>query len=1082
MANPRAFLISKLFRNLIWSLLSWGLFIVIVCAVMIGLFLYHRVDEEIRTQVEMLLAEQYPDQKVSVRSARLIELQGFEIRGVSLTPRSSQPGSPPLAIADEVLVRCKPRVEELLKGQLEIEEIVARRVTIRCSRQSDGSWTIQQLIKMPRLCGASQPTLRLENSTLEIVDTYSRPQRLYTVRDVNVCVAPGPVPSSSGQAGQGPAQLRVYASASGDHLQRFSIDGTLVPETGQFHLASEKVLIDFSPALRDALPVEWAKHIGNLGSLVAKTELSFEVTQDPGRPSPLTYRVIGKLRNGRLEDPRLPYPLTDVTAGFHCDEQRSVVDEIRARYGGATIDLSIDQQGAGTRETMVVKGQIENFTLREDLISRLSPEVQDTWQRFRPLGNGDVAFSFSLQDGRWTPNVDVTCHDVSLRWEAFPYPLLGTKGTISLRGDQVDFDLRSLRTPQPIHLSGHVSDPGAHWSGWFEAHSEGPIPLDETLLAAGSETMQRVVRPFAARGEISFKTRTERRHHQLPTTRRAVVQLVDCSVQHAHFQYPIHGVTGRLEMVDDQWKFLDLAGRNDTARIRGEGRWSVTPEGGVLQMAFEARDVPLENELRNALPPTAQQTWSNLRPRGTLDHLAARYQFTPASGTSSIAVDLKQWKSQSQDLEQSLSVMPVSFPYRIDDVTGSILYRNGQLTLSGMRGHHGAVTLSTNGRAGMNAQGGWQLELHDFHVDRLQLDADLLAAAPPRLRRGISQAGFRGATSLDGTVALFSTEPDGPTHSRWNLSVDLEDASIGNQCSIEHIVGLARLAGEATDKTMVCVGNLAIDSMMFQGVHLANVTSPIWSDGNRVLLGRWAQPADVAYPSSLSAQMFGGKLQADAQIMMDVEGSFETSLRLRDANLATVARDLRLPAARVTGLASANVLLRGTGQGRETWRGKGDVVLADTDLYELPMVLTLLKTLRTGSTDRTAFDQVAVDFRIQGEHTYLDRMDLHGDALTLKGVGEMNRQKDVNLNFYTIVGREKAYVEAVRPLLGMASRKFMVVKVRGPLNQPNMTREVLPDLNATLQEWFAESDASSVSRGVEQVSHERLGSPRISRP
>lgn len=165
--------------------------------------------------------------------------------------------------------------------------------------------------------------------------------------------------------------------------------------------------------------------------------------------------------------------------------------------------------------------------------------------------------------------------------------------------------------------------------------------------------------------------------------------------------------------------------------------------------------------------------------------------------------------------------------------------------------------------------------------------------------------------------------------------------------------------------------------------------------------------------------------------------------------------------------------LRGNQQGRQTWRGQGALQMRNTDFYELPFVLSLVKTLRTGSTNRSAFDEVAMDFRIQGEHTYLDHVDLRGDALTLKGTGELNRQRDVNLDFYTIVGRENAYIEAVRPLLGMASRRFLMVKVRGPMDQPTMTREVLPGLNDTLQELFPEAGLAPIRGGsVERAAYQ----------
>ena len=894
-------------------------------------------------------------------------------------------------------------------------------------------------------------------------------KRIYTLRDVNALVAP----VGTQQATNQDVLLSIQASASGDHLQRFTIEGEAAPNTGQWQIKGNQIRIDLSPTLRDSLPVELSRHIGVLGSLVAKSEVNFDITYDPRKPTPMTYKVGGSLRNGRLEDPRLPYPLMDVTADFHCDHKTAVVEKIKARYGGATVDLSIEQSGHASNETMAVSGTVKNFTVREDLISRLSKDIQQKWRKFQPLGNCDVAFSFQRAGGRWIPSAEVTCHDVSLTWEKFRYPLRNTTGRISIRDSELAFDLRSRGTPQPVLIRGHVHDPGVNWRGWFEAHTQGSIPIDETLVAAGSPATQRIVRPFAARGNLAFATRSERTRTNLPITKSAIIQLVDCTIQHSKFAYPLNGVNGRLEMTNDNWKFKNLHGRNDTARIQCSGSWDKKREGGWLSLNFTGKDVPVDGELRQALPAAAQRTWQKLRPQGTLDHLRAEYNLAPKINHSSVGVELKQWQQPQKALARTMSITPTGFPYRVDDVTGTVLYRDGKLQMTGMKGKHGPVEFSTNGRATYAANDGWNLEFSRFHADHLRMDNELLKAAPVRLSRAIARMGLKGATSIDGTWQLSSAGPEAPTNSRWDLTLDLEDGTLGNRWKLEHIVGGAKLIGEANADRFVCRGSVSLDSMTTGGIQIANLHSPFWFDGKRLLLGAWAQPAGAGEtPLHLTARVFGGTLQADTQIRMDDLGTFETNLRLDGANIATVARDMKLPVSRIAGAASATLALHGNEQGRQTWRGKGAVHMQNTDLYELPFMLSLVKTLRTGSTNRSAFDEVAIDFRVQGEHTYLDHVDLRGDALTLKGAGELNRQRDVNLDFYTIVGRENSYIEAVRPLLGMASRRFMMVKVRGPLDKPAMTREMLPGLNDTLQELFPEATQPVRGGSIERASYQ----------
>jgi hypothetical protein len=181
----------------------------------------------------------------------------------------------------------------------------------------------------------------------------------------------------------------------------------------------------------------------------------------------------------------------------------------------------------------------------------------------------------------------------------------------------------------------------------------------------------------------------------------------------------------------------------------------------------------------------------------------------------------------------------------------------------------------------------------------------------------------------------------------------------------------------------------------------------------------------------------------------------------------------------MSGQAWANLNLTGNLHGSHTWSGNGTMQLRNTTLYKLPAVLSLLRTISTGSADRTAFTSCDTAFHLKGKHVYFDQLDLLGDALTLKGVGEMDNNRELNLNFYTMMGREDSYFPALRPLLGMASRRFMLVHVDGNMNNPNMTREVLPGLNDTLRQLFPETVSPSEPTAETQIASELPGDSNV---
>ncbi len=130
--------------------------------------------------------------------------------------------------------------------------------------------------------------------------------------------------------------------------------------------------------------------------------------------------------------------------------------------------------------------------------------------------------------------------------------------------------------------------------------------------------------------------------------------------------------------------------------------------------------------------------------------------------------------------------------------------------------------------------------------------------------------------------------------------------------------------------------------------------------------------------------------------------------------------------------------------------GKGAVRLSNADVYELPVMISLLKILSIRSPDQNAFSDALVEYRVEGEHIYFDRIKLYGDAISLFGTGEMNFQSQIGLKFYALVGRGELPV--FKQVLGGASQQLMSIHVDGTLQNPETRREALPAVSQALQQ------------------------------
>ena len=119
-------------------------------------------------------------------------------------------------------------------------------------------------------------------------------------------------------------------------------------------------------------------------------------------------------------------------------------------------------------------------------------------------------------------------------------------------------------------------------------------------------------------------------------------------------------------------------------------------------------------------------------------------------------------------------------------------------------------------------------------------------------------------------------------------------------------------------------------------------------------------------------------------------------------------------------------------------------------------MITLLKLLSIQRPNSTAFTNSNIDFRIEGDDLVIDRIDFSGDAISLKGKGRINGQRQVDLKFYPLVGREERQLPIFRPLLGQTGQEVMLIEVTGTIDQPDIRRTPFPRIDARLQQLFPE--------------------------
>ena len=206
---------------------------------------------------------------------------------------------------------------------------------------------------------------------------------------------------------------------------------------------------------------------------------------------------------------------------------------------------------------------------------------------------------------------------------------------------------------------------------------------------------------------------------------------------------------------------------------------------------FVGQDVPLEEDLRDALSPHIQQVWHDLRPRGVVDLTAGGPLPDRSKKKFSVGV-------RAEPQRENASIEPVHFPYRLDQLQGVLVYRDGHVDFRATsRPSTDRSRSPPRALAISQPDGRWHMHFDDLSVDRLRADRELIQALPERLKKAVAELNPTGPINLRGSFDLErSGRPGEPLRSQWDVRLGLQQASL--QCGglpLENVCGEVSLRG-----------------------------------------------------------------------------------------------------------------------------------------------------------------------------------------------------------------------------------------------------------------------------------------------
>ncbi|MEM7782040.1 MAG: hypothetical protein AAF623_01585 [Planctomycetota bacterium] len=613
----------------------------------------------------------------------------------------------------DTLIQTPSTLLDLASGNLNITGIELRRAKLTLVRGPDGEWDFGNVVELLKSIQSKQdrqnpdlPVRVFDSEILFIDQTY---QPLVPVRVTNVNFALDRIVYKDRPL------LRIRGNGASSLVSEFDFTLFIDERSQVWHLNSGMEQASISKQRLAMLPQELSESFSSLRELYGTVSLRAIVEGKVDFSQPPSFHIQGGFSDLTINDPRLPMTIRDSSAKFQITDNQFSVTNFRGLTGDGIFELDYWQKGIFERTDWSTEGFVKglNFT-NEDRIRRWLPEYCKKFcQEYQPSGFSNVRFKLNRQGSNLTRRIEGEILDMDFNYYKFPYPVKHCSGRAILDNGELNFDLKAGDKKRPMTMNGQVHNMGK--GSTFEVKIDVPneLPIDKDLLSAveANPKMGQIVRAFNPNGGVLGTAILERKIAAGNVHKSFDIQLRHCSIRHQHFDYPIHNVSGLVQIRDHDYVFSNLSGSNNSGKIICNGSWD--PESG-LNLRFLCNSVHLDEELKFALKPKIREIWNGFRPRGIVDFM--RVDMRLPIGKREPEVDI-QANLRSDDLSDPsyVSIHPTWFPYKIENLTGDFHIGNGRIDLSKVRGRHQKTWVVCEGE-GRYAESAWSIRLSDFFV------------------------------------------------------------------------------------------------------------------------------------------------------------------------------------------------------------------------------------------------------------------------------------------------------------------------------------------------------------------------------
>ena len=884
--------------------------------------------------------------------------------------------------------------------------------------------------------------------------------------------APAPQPAAD------PTRWQIRGTCENNLVKGVTFDGSADPDFSFVTITGRVDALELGQRVLSPL-VDLSVVKDKVQSFTGRTSFGFTIEWSAERG--LKYKVDGNLFQGSFTTPLLNHPVSDLYVHYSFDSNRVEIDRLTARSGPAVILAEFS--GEGKPFVWRARAQFEDLPIDQTILTLL-PDGAGR-DRLGTLADltfaGTAKINLALQGVDKTiarPTLSVNCKDLALSHQVFPFKPDPLSGSLQLDDSgRLRFLFTSEGETRRLRLSGEYPDIDER-RGTVRLDAE-RLPIDAKLVASMNDDVRGVIEKLHPGGYLSAVAELKQCGAD-PDELHIDMQLDDASMTYDLFPMPVTGITGRLTCDNGQWRFTDLSGKSGSTLFSAEGTAACAGGAQRFSLQVHAERFPLGEEFTAALvDPQQRELVEKLRLRGAAD-ADIRLTYIPEEDRLNLEAD-------GAVRPEETHFRPEYFPYELTNLEGNIHYRDGLLTIDSLRGENGLTAVSAAVRAEIGENRGYTVRVAPFTIDQIQIDHSLRSAVPSRLYPVFDALALSGSYNVTGAMQWRAADADAPVEFAWNSELVLFRNGIECGKPITDISGKVAVCGYACGEEAAAYGYLDIDSLFIGGVQASQVRGPVFFDGETVLLGaavplpreldvfrrpllreltaagsydigRGEGDLYAAVPRRpISASIFHGAATLSGSITPSPSEAYKMEFRLQDANLDEAVRDLDEHAEILPGQVSLFANVQGEGKNWDTATGSGGLAIKNASLYQVPLMIQILKSFSIKESDSSGFNTAFVDYQIYGTRLKLDRVLLEGSSVTLFGDGYLDLkggQPQIDLTLNSRFGQVRDQLPLVSDVLGSAGDQIAQIKVEGPLSDAEIRRDSFPGIKKAVWSIF----------------------------